>query len=616
MSEQPQRSALDRSEKSRAASPAVLVLLIGMSLSIPARAQSSSTAPAPGVPWPATDGLGRRLPVADDAQVQPLRTDRFVGIFYFLWHDNPGFKRHDGNGPYDVSKILTRDPGALDRPSSPLWGPPGVPHYWGEPLFGYYLSADPWVLRRHAQLLSAAGIDTLIFDVTNGPTYPDVYNKLCEVFTQIRGSGGRTPHIAFMVNTQAGETARRIYLDLYKPGRFRDLWFFWQGKPLLICDPNEADAELRSFFTLRRAHWPFTQVNTPYAWHWEAAHPQVYGYTTDPKRPEEVNVSVAQNLRARDGQVTNMSAGNARGRGFANGKADHAATAVDRGANFAEQWQRAISLDPPFVMVTGWNEWIAGRFGEPGKRVEFVDQFNQEYSRDIEPMKGGHADHYYYQLVAGVRRFKGIAPLPSPSPSKVITIDGEFDQWNDVTPAFADDIGETIARDHNGAGGLHYSNRTGRNDLVSFKVTRDSQNVFFYAHTREPISPRTGPAWMWLLIDWDQNPQTGWHGYEYIVNRSIETDRTTWLERHDGAWNWKPVSLIQYRTAGNDLHLAIPLKALGAGTPSQAIRIDFKWADHLDPSDDRMGYYSNGDVAPEGRFRYRATLPASVRPGG
>ena len=63
-------------------------------------------------------------------------------------------------------------------------------------------------------------------------------------------------------------------------------------------------------------------VNTPYAWHWEATYPQVYGYTTDPKKPEQVNVSVAQNLRVGDGRVTNMSAGDARGRSFHDGSMD------------------------------------------------------------------------------------------------------------------------------------------------------------------------------------------------------------------------------------------------------------------------------------------------------
>ena len=76
------------------------------------------------------------------------------------------------------------------------------------------------MLRRHAQLLADAGIDTLIFDTTNARTYPDVYMQLCEVFRQVRQEGGRTPQIAFMVNTKAGETAREIYQDLYQPGLY------------------------------------------------------------------------------------------------------------------------------------------------------------------------------------------------------------------------------------------------------------------------------------------------------------------------------------------------------------------------------------------------------------
>ena len=114
---------------------------------------------------------------------------------------------------------------------------------------------------------------------------------LCEVFRQVRQAGERTPQIAFMVNTRAGETAQEIYDDLYKPGLYSELWFRWQGKPLMICDPQKAGAELRQFFTLRRAHWPFTLTNTPYAWHWEATYPQPYGYTQDPTKPKGASSS-------------------------------------------------------------------------------------------------------------------------------------------------------------------------------------------------------------------------------------------------------------------------------------------------------------------------------------
>lgn len=579
---------------------------IGLSLTVilPALFTGSSFAGTiPGNPWPATDALGRKLPAPEE--VGPPRSDRFIGIFYFLWLNNPHIKRTNGEGPYDVSKILAEDPDALKKPDSPLWGKIGMSHYWGEPLYGYYFSSDPWVLRRHAHLLADAGIDTLIFDATNAVTYRDVYMKLCEVFAQVRKEGGLTPQFAFMVNTEAGKTAQQIYNDLYKPGLYRELWFRWQGKPLMICDPKEAGPELKQFFTLRKAHWPFEMIDTPYAWHWEATYPQPYGYTDDPKKPEQVNVSVAQNLRAADGKVTNMSNLDARGRSFHDGKMDTAPGAINRGLNFQEQWKRAYELQSPFVMVTGWNEWIAGRWGDPKGPVIFVDQFTEEYSRDIEPMKGGHGDNYYWQLIANVRRYKGVAPLPNASPPVTIRINAGFEQWRDVAPEYRDHLGETAPRDFQGAAGLRYTNRTGRNDLAVFKVARDADNVYFYARTREPLTPRTGSNWMWLLIDADSNPKTGWEGYDFIVNRSIEDDGATWLEKNEGGWQWKKTAKLTCRAAGQELHLSIPRSALNLPHGKSAFSLDFKWADNLQKPGDILDFYVSGDVAPEGRFMYR-----------
>ncbi|MCS6777989.1 MAG: hypothetical protein RMJ43_10270 [Chloroherpetonaceae bacterium] len=580
------------------------VLLCGLLLvmcALPAQAQGKSN--MPGNPWPATDALGRELPLA--SEVGPPRKDRFVGIFYFLWHDNPDIASPYWPGPYDVSRILQKDPDALRKPDSPYWGPIGMFHYWGEPLYGYYHGADPWVLRRHAHLLAEAGVDVLIFDTTNALTYRPIYMRLCEVFRQVRKEGGRTPQITFMVNTQARETAEKIYNELYRPGLYRELWFHWRGKPLMICDPEQATPELRRFFTLRRAHWPFTMVNTPYAWHWEATYPQPYGYTEDPGRPEQVNVSVAQNLRISDGRVTNMSSGEARGRSFHDGRVDRAPDAVLYGYNFQEQWKRALELDPPFVMVTGWNEWIAGRWGEPGGPLVFVDQFDQEHSRDIEPMKGGHGDNYYYQLVANVRRYKGAAPLPRPSGLRTIQIDADFQQWRSVRPEFRSTFGESVPRDHVGIGGPHYTDRTGRNDIVACKVAQDATHIYFYVRTAEPITPHTDPNWMWLLIDTDKDPRNGWEGFDFIVNYTVQSADTTWLERSIGGWQWERVAPVRYRAEGREMHLAIPRAALGLPEGRKHVRIDFKWIDNAQRPGDIMDCYVSGDAAPPGRFRYR-----------
>jgi hypothetical protein len=94
-----------------------LVLLITSS----SMAQVVEPVALPVPPLAATDALGRTLPMP--GEVSRPRPDRFVGMFYFLWHDNRAGKRPEGDGPYDISKILARDPDAIHHPSSALWGP-------------------------------------------------------------------------------------------------------------------------------------------------------------------------------------------------------------------------------------------------------------------------------------------------------------------------------------------------------------------------------------------------------------------------------------------------------------------------------------------------------------
>ena len=98
--------------------------------------------------------------------------------------------------------------------------------------------------------------------------------------------------------------------------------------------------------------------------------------------------------------------------------------------------------------------------------------------------------------------------------------------------------------------GLHYRDQSGRNDLVACKVARDAEDLFFYARTRQTADPTSDPNWMWLLIDTDSEPQRrAGKGYDFIVNRSIEGDGTTWLEKNDGGWRWKPVAKVRVRAA-------------------------------------------------------------------
>ena len=42
----------------------------------------------------------------------------------------------------------------------------------------------------------------------------------------------------------------------------------------------------------------------------------------------------------------------------------------------------------------------------------FVDQYNAEFNRCIQPMKGGYTDNYYMQMAENIRQYKGIRPIP------------------------------------------------------------------------------------------------------------------------------------------------------------------------------------------------------------
>lgn len=545
--------------------------------------------------WGATDALGRKLP--GYRECGPTRRDRYVGIFYFLWHQ-------PGPGPYDITKILAEDP------VNTKWGPVNAFHHWGEPEMGYYLSEDPYVIRKHLMMLSMAGVDTLILDVSNAFTYTSTYMKLCEVMSDVRKQGMSTPQICFITHSYEKQTVQKLYDEFYAKNLYPELWFRWQGKPLILANPDKLSGTLNAFFTIRMswfAHDPHDWFGDGRdKWTWLDPSPQEPGWHVKGV-PEEVSVGIATH------PVSNIGRSHKDGRQPPHDRYDMTPTA-DRGIYFAQQWDRALEIDPQFVFVTGWNEWIAQRFisdggisvaGHPAKEggSYFVDQYNQEYSRDAEPMKAGHTDNYYYQLVSYIRRFKGVRKPQKPSKSKTIRIDGTFSDWRDVLPEYRDPIGDTVHRDYNGWGDTHYTNNTGRNDIVRAKVSYDRDNVYLYVETASPLTSFKDPNWMLLFIDADRDTSTGWHGYDYLVNYPVVDAATTVLKRSTGGWNWKDVCHAAYRVNANAIEVAVPRSALGLA--NRPVALDFHWADNLQKVDDVIEFAVSGDSAPDRRFNYR-----------
>lgn len=154
--------------------------------------------------WVATDRLGRALPTWEE--VGAPKKDKYIAMFYFIsfGENNPDPAKR--TGPFDISKILAENPDALDNPNSPPWGPYGTTHHWGESLYGYYLSSDEYVIAKHAQMLGDAGVDVIIFDVSNfqntdppGAYFYRTFMRVFETFDRVRKQGRRTPQIALPV---------------------------------------------------------------------------------------------------------------------------------------------------------------------------------------------------------------------------------------------------------------------------------------------------------------------------------------------------------------------------------------------------------------------------------
>lgn len=555
--------------------------------------------------WVATDGLGRSLPAFEETGGP--RANVTVGIFYFLW-----LRDQDGRGPYDIAKILAANP------QNPAWGTRGAFHHWAEPEIGYYTSAEEWVYRRHAYQLGIAGVDVVILDASNSYTYPEAYLVLCRAFRAMRDEGFHTPKIAFLLNTNSVSTLRTLYTDFYSKGIYRELWFEWKGKPLVLSPTLDMPAEYLSFFTFRQS-WAWTTPNSWFGdgrnkWPWLDYYPQKPGWS-DSGTPEELPVGVAQH------PTSNI------GRSYQSGLQPASFNLrTDSGPYFAEQWNRAVEVRPEFVFVSGWNEWIAQRFvvgtdpdpktflGQPTRSGQtfFVDLYSQEFSRDIEPMKGGHSDNYYYQMINGIRRYKGVRPNPDGGPQASIKIDGDFWDWNQVDWEYRDAAYDTNPRNARGFGSLRYTNRTGRNDIVMSKVARDRKNLYFHVQTRDALTPATDPYWMLLYIDADQNHSTGWNGYDFIVNTSVQNGKTQIRRLHDDGQPGDEVGWGAIGFFGNQMELSIPAAMLGIDL-TQPFTFDFHWADNIQQFGKLEEFFVNGDHAPDRRFNYRYHVDVAQR---
>ena len=584
--------------------------------------------------WIVQDGLDRV--VSTNTQTGDIREDKIVAIFYWTWHGDFGNGQTAYNNTENINKLIEmgyteRDYMTLSMTELSKLGiktAMGPYHFWDEPIYGYYDGDDEWVIRKQAELLAAADIDVVFFDNTNGTfTWKQTALKVMKVFSEARAQGVDAPDVSFMFPfgpvDHAGTQMVELYRDIYKKGLYEDVWFKLDGKPMVMGWPGSLNSkdpalakEIKEFFTFRSNLGGYLDTESaPNQWGWLSRFPQAY-FHNDKGVIEQMTVGTAVNHNYVKRIIAPMSLGeNIIGRTWTSRGYDTRENAVLYGACFQEQWENALAVDPEIVFVTAWNEWVAMRIDNWPASPEqyqncFVDQYNTEFSRDCEPSAGILKDHYYYQLVDNIRKFKGTNPIAKASWEKLMDVNGGFGQWADVTPVYNDYFG-LPDRDFDGykdpytGKKLHYTNDSGRNDIYDAKVARDYENIYFMVRTVEDLTPYTDPYWMRLYIDMGESDQN-WENYEFILNKqNPKNENTAILEKFTGnGFATEVVGEVTYSVKGNVLTVCIPKTMLGIAAEELNFEFGFKWTDNTLEDGDIMQWYLNGDVAPVGRFNY------------
>lgn len=340
------------------------------------------------------------------------------GIMYFLWHC---LATGNGRSPSYISKAISGE--------SP-WGPIPSFHYWGEPAAGSYcLTERRDVLEQHALTLHNAGIDFIVIDASNNeflpPRTPHSKISIMDPFDALLRAWSTLPYAPKIV-VWAPLTSDGTMLDwlLSRTENYPHLRFLYRGSPLVLLVDNRTykvdltrEAVLSSRYTVRRM-WAFVTKGDK----WSFLQP-----CRDEFRASEGFGTCDQSIATLDGNPEQVSIAVAYQRTYMSNKT----TAVPKfsGRTFARQFVALQRSHAPIAIITGWNEWIGQRFclnadnsristkdcnpnndhWQSGEKI-FVDTYDSEYNRDIEPSREGAGDFYLRLMQHCIREYRADRP--------------------------------------------------------------------------------------------------------------------------------------------------------------------------------------------------------------
>ena len=288
---------------------------------------------------------------------------------------------------------------------------------WGMPSLGAYSSSDAAILRQHAVWLRDAGVDFVLMDWSNDAAYEPDNNEgldrrdlkaiedntrtLFEVWSTIPKaprvaflSGSSTLADYFPENNRTNTTRLQHKADQIhrwfvanKTAAIRDLNFLLDGKPLLVdysgtptLFPRSVSPWRDSRFTMK--HLTGFVSEQPQLWEMDAKGRRIskFGYWSWEDRcnstfpvvgghPEFMVVSTAVRGDPCGWKCASKREGRA------------------NGTTFAKKWKYAMEIGPRVALVPSWGQWV-------GCQAKPDENWNEEFSTDLEPMEGGHGDLY------------------------------------------------------------------------------------------------------------------------------------------------------------------------------------------------------------------------------
>ena len=565
--------------------------------------------------WVATDSYGRR--VAEFGEAGPVKEgERYVGMMFWNWT-----KGADTTSAAIISEVLAAHPNALTSEGASAWDMKRT--YWDESVYGFYDSFDYWVYRRQAELLSAAGVDAIFLDYSNGgATRVNMLMTLAKAFRDAKKDGVKIPEISVFCGSWTGAVDlvtlfSSLYNVCFQEEDFSDIWFHYEGKPLIFGVPNvdgpkkqfsndpqgkELYYIIEDFFTFRADDNSGRRDAS--AWRWIEPFPQTQrGGTKSDGRSEFMCLGVSLN-NSYAGTVQAANDVYSRGRGYSEAFGDdYRLDATKEAFFFREQASLVLDADPHFVYVDGWNEFASDLHRNySGLDFAFPDTFDSENSRDFEPVKGFLKDDAYMLLCDFCRKYKGVRPAPTASEEITIDIMGDVSQWDSVSPEFLNFKGE----DRVGGKDAFPDNRTGEiktynievaNRVISSKAARDSEFLYFYAKTDEDTVYEDTA--LQLLINADRNIATGFDGYDYILGRKIGI-----VEKisNNSTICYEEIGTYEYNVSGDTLTIKLSRSMV---SETGEIDMELKWlsGEYTEVID----FYSNLSTAPIGRFNYLFT---------